>query len=128
MDVVTISTLGNGQNFGDLWTALGNTRGGNCGSPTRGLMAGGNPNGDNIHYVTIPTLGNSIDFGNLTSSSSQIAHMSSTTRGVFAGNGSGTSNVIDYVQIQTTGNAVDFGDLDANNGYGAGASNAHGGL
>ena len=54
--------------------------------------------------------------------------MSSTTRAVFAGDASGTSNVIDYVQIPTTGNAIDFGDLDANNGYSAGASNGHGGL
>lgn len=91
-------------------------------------MAGGNAPGDTIQYLTILTLGNSIDFGNLTSSRSQIAHMSSTTRAVFAGDGSGTSNVIDYVQIPTTGDAIDFGDLDANNGYSAGASNGHGGL
>jgi len=128
IDYITINTLGNSADFGDLISALTNTRGGNCGSSTRGLMAGGSPSGDTIQYLTIQTLGNSIDFGNLTSSKSQIAHMSSTTRAVFAGDGSGTLNVIDYVQVQTTGNAIDFGDLDANNGYSAGASNGHGGL
>ena len=85
-----------------------------------------------IQYVTISTLGNTVDFGDRTVAKNQIAHMSSTTRGVFAGAGAKDTNVADYVHIMTTGNAVDFGDLSANgsSGYGwaAGASNGHGGL
>ena len=128
-DFVTIASTGNAADFGDLTQALGNTRGGNCGNAVRGLMTGGNLSGNIIQFVTINTLGNSVDFGDRTVSKSQVAHMSSTTRAVFAGSGEANSQVIDYVQIMTTGNAIDFGDMtDATNGYAAGASNGHGGL
>ena len=92
-------------------------------------MVGGNTSGNVIQYVTISTLGNSVDFGDRTVAKSQVAHMSSTTRAVFAGAGEANSQVIDYVQIMTTGDAFDFGDMtDATNGYATGASNGHGGL
>ena len=46
-------------------------------------------------------------FGDLVNGGrSDPACMSSTTRGIFAGNG----NVIDYITIMTTGNSKDFGD------------------
>ena len=106
-----------------------NTRGGNCGSAVRGLMAGGGPGSSNtIQLLNIPTLGTSVDFGDRLVSKSQITHMSSTTRGCFAGAGEGDDDTIDYVQIATTGDAVDFGNLVSNYGYAAGASNGHGGL
>ena len=55
--------------------------------------------------------------------------MSSTTRGVFAGEGNAVSDVIDYVLIMTTGNAVDFGgDVSYSADHLAGFSNGHGGL
>ena len=134
IDYVTISTTGNASDFGDCTEKIWNTRGGNCGNAVRGLIAGG---GDSlptniIQYVTITTLGDTVDFGDRTVAKNQIAHMSSTTRGVFAGAGEKDTNVVDYVNIMTTGDAVDFGDLSANgsSGYGwaAGASNGHGGL
>ena len=42
--------------------------------------------------------------------------------------GGGGINTIQYVQFATIGDAIDFGDLTAENQYGAGASNGHGGL
>ena len=85
-----------------------------------------------IQYVTITTLGDTVDFGDRLVAKGQTGHMSSTTRGVFAGAGEKDTNVVDYVNIMTTGDAIDFGDLSANgsDGYGwaAGASNGHGGL
>ena len=134
IDYVTISTTGNGADFGDCTEKIWNTRGGNCGNAVRGLMAGG---GDSlptniIQFLTISTLGNTVDFGDRTVAKGQVAHMSSTTRGVFAGAGEKDTNVVDYVTIMSTGNALDFGDLSANGssgyGWGAGASNGHGGL
>ena len=134
IDYVTISTKGNASDFGDCTEKIWNTRGGNCGNAVRGLIAGG---GDSlptniIQYLTISTLGNTVDFGDRTVAKGQVGHMSSTTRGVFAGAGEKDTNVVDYVQIMTTGDALDFGDLSANgsDGYGwaAGASNGHGGL
>jgi len=60
---------------------------------------------------------------------SQVATLSSSTRGVMGGAGEGNNNVIDYITIATTGNATDFGDLyTGNNGYACGASDVHGGL
>ena len=134
IDYVTISTTGNAADFGDCSTVIWNTRGGNCGNAIRGLIAGGGSSlpTNIIQYVTITTLGDTVDFGDRTVAKGQTGHMSSTTRGVFAGAGEKDTNVVDYVQIMTTGNAVDFGDLSANgsSGYGwaAGASNGHGGL
>ena len=131
MDYVEIATLGNAAEFGDLTVqSVWNTRGGNCGNAVRGLIAGG---GDSlptniIQYVTISTLGNAVDFGDRTVAKNQIAHMSSTTRGVFAGAGEKDTNVVDYVNIMTTGNAIDFGNLLASRRQLSGSSNGHGGL
>jgi len=115
---VTIQSLGDAQDFGDLsitYHALGA-----CSSSTRGLFGGGyqptTPTTilNNVDYVTISTLGNSIDFGDLTQGRAQVAACSNATRGVFCSGAtsfpSGSVNTIDYVTIASTGNAVDFGD------------------
>ena len=73
-----------------------------------------------IEYVTISTTGNAIDFGDLTVARSWYsAALSSSTRGIWAGNQTTSSpyapdNRIDYVTISSTGNAQDFGDLITN--------------
>ena len=66
LQYVTISTLGNTIDFGDLTDARAG--GGACASPTRGIWAGGyDPSKSNIiDYVQIPTTGNAVDFGDLT--------------------------------------------------------------
>lgn len=66
IDFVTIASLGNAQDFGDLLTATEyNT---SCSSSTRGVFGGGNvPTVQNvIEYVSILSTGNSQDFGDLT--------------------------------------------------------------
>ena len=65
IDFVTITTLGNSQDFGDLqanYYAQASTS-----SPTRGIFGGHYPSNNSIDYVQIMTKGNSIDFGDLTS-------------------------------------------------------------
>ena len=68
---ITIPTLGNAQDFGNLTD--GRQAGGAASSPTRGVNGGGHPGGgapnntDIIDYVQLMTLGNAVDFGNLTS-------------------------------------------------------------
>ena len=130
IDYVTISTTGNAADFGDCSTVIWNTRGGNCGNAIRGLIAGGGASlpTNIIQYVTITTLGDTVDFGDRLVAKGQTGHMSSTTRGVFAGEGNAIDTTIDCVQIMTTGNAVDFGNLQSNYGYAVGACNGHGGL
>ena len=113
IDYVTISTLGNAINFGDLNTnARVNT--GGIASRTRGISAGGiGPGGvmNEIQYITTASAGNASDFGNLVGNYINAAGVSSQTRGiVLFGETPGASNVIQYIEISTTGNAVDFGD------------------
>ena len=88
---------------------------GGCGSPVRGVFAGGNtsptPSITNlIDYVTIATLGDALDFGDLRVITHYAGALSSSVRGVWAG-GSPGGNVINYVTITTLGDALDFGDL-----------------
>jgi len=132
IDFITISTLGNASDFGDLTatSSTGINRGaGGCSNSTRGLFGGGGYSAHNIiEYITISTLGNSIKFGELTRANTVLGACSSPTRGLFAG-GFPNNNTIDYVTIQAQGNAVDFGDLTRTSArHCGGCSNAHGGL
>ena len=117
IDYITISTLGNSLDFGDLpLTIAGNA---SCSSSTRGLFAGGaNPIGvfqSSIDYITFSSTGNTTSFGTLTAGINRFFQgCSSATRGLFGGGqGPGYSyrNNIEYVTIASTGNSVDFGDL-----------------
>jgi len=109
IEYITIATLGNSTNFGNLTT----TRygGAGCSSSSRGIIGGETgPSSNVIDYITIATLGNAIDFGDLTVARGVLSACSSNTRGLFGG-GIGPTDVIDYITIATTGNAIDFGDL-----------------
>jgi len=63
IDYITIASLGNALDFGDLTAARRD--GGAASSPTRGLFCGGDtPTVVNtIDYVQIMSTGNAIDFG-----------------------------------------------------------------
>ena len=141
VEYVTISTMGNAANFGDLTVGRGGCRstGGNA---VRGIFAGGylgsSPGGNSnvIDYITVASLGDSIDFGDMTAVSENPAVMTTKTRAVLAGGNSGNpspNNVlawIDYIEIATTGNSVDFGDYINGDKMGnmGPMSTGHGGL
>ena len=112
---LNIPTLGNAQNFGDLFIV--NTEMKGCGSEIRGLFGSGYGNtpavrNNIIEYVTIQSAGNAIDFGDLTIARNGTGSFSSSTRGIW-GSGYLSSNEsrIDSVQISTLGNALNFGDV-----------------
>jgi len=115
IDYISISTLANAVDFGNLVAATGLAA--TASSRTRGIWAGGYaPNSstktDKIDYVTISSTGNGTDFGNLLAARIGNWGLGSQTRGVF-GNGKAPSsedNVIQYLTIASTGNTVDFGD------------------
>jgi len=117
VDFITISTLGNAQDFGD---AIGSgAYGATTSDSTRGLLGGGHPNSngsDTIQFFTIASTGNATDFGNLTSARWLMGGgCSNTTRSIFTagsslGGGNPAINTLDYVTTQSLGNAVDFGD------------------
>ena len=108
IDYITISTLGNAIDFGDL--SVSNGAGGGVSDYTRGVIAMGD-NTNVMEYITIATTGNATDFGDRTVSFDELAGCSNHTRGIFLG---GNSNVLDYITIATTGNAIDFGDRTVN--------------
>ena len=82
INYLTISTLGNVQDFGILTGAR--KWGGTASSSTRGIWAGGNPSAATMDYVTISSTGNATDFGDRTATN-EIDGLSTETRGVFAG-------------------------------------------
>ena len=115
IDYVTIVTLGNSIDFGNL--TITRSQSSSCASLTRSLFLGGRGATDRVNtidYITTATIGNAVDFGDLTVARNGAA-CSNLTRGVLSGGriaaGGGTTNVIDYVTMATTGNATDFGDL-----------------
>ena len=112
MEYITIETLGNGTDFGNL--SAGRNQNAGLSSATRGVFGGGYtaPAAINvIEYVTILTTGNMADFGNLTVARRGLGANSNDTRGIFAGGEPSTTNILDYITIASTGNAIDFGDL-----------------
>ena len=135
IEFVTIQTLGNGTDFGQLSNAALDAYGG-ASSTTRGLLSGifpAVPANNIIEFITIATLGNSTDFGDLTVARSGSAKMSNSVRGVFAKGRGGSSpytyyNTIDFVTIASTGNASDFGDATSAEWSTSGFSDSHGGI
>ena len=65
---VTIASLGNSIDFGDLTRSTGETNAGTSDSTRAIFMGNGPSNGDTIDFVEISTTGDATDFGNLTSS------------------------------------------------------------
>ena len=106
IDYVTIATLGDAIDFGDLTAEedlVQDACNSTLSSSTRGLIAGGATE-IMIDYITIASTGNALDFGDL-SLSRNPRGVSNCIRGVFgSGNAAspvGQNNVIDYVTIAT---------------------------
>ena len=122
IDYVTIATLGNAQDFGDLTVRRSAKPGGS--SATRGVFIsgrfpGGNPAAANVmDYVEIQSTGNAMDFGDLhTTDNPNQKAASNQTRSVFAGGYKlSTPNqwqsTIGYFNIATKGNTSGFGSLE----------------
>ena len=129
LDYVTIATLGNAVDFGDLYVKRTAKSGGS--SSTRGIFIAGrfSPTADFyniIDYVTISSTGNSFDFGDLTNNINPDPNgVSNQIRGVYGGGyfdyatAGNTPNLwlgdMGYFTIATKGNSSYFGEL-ANKG------------
>lgn len=125
IDYITISTIGNAIDFGDL-TVIQSINA-SVSSATRAVIGGG---GNNVlSYVTIASTGNAIDFGDLTRDGPDYGNggCSSSTRGVFGGNGAASNN-IEFITIATLGNSSIFGNLSLSRIALGACSSAHGGL
>jgi len=116
IDYVTIQSLGNAQDFGNLTEIRG--YGMAVSSPVRAVFAGGirTPNNlgvNTMDYVTISSTGNAQEFGDLVSGSLAYSggNVHNSTRGII-GAGTGLNKKMDFITIATTGNAQAFGELD----------------
>ena len=120
IDFITIATLGNAQDFGDLSDAVNTAA--TTASRTRGIIAGGYPTRGDIDFITIASTGNATDSGSdLSVNRNNHAACSDGNRAVFSGGYTGSLiNTIDYITIAAIGTAQDFGDL--NNGTSSHAS------
>ena len=126
IDFLTIQTLGNTQEFGDM-TQTGSSQG-TASNATRAIRMGRYPTNNVIDFVTIATEGNAIDFGDMAVLNEYDGRScANRTRYVHQG-GSSTDNVMQFVEIATTGNTQDFGDLVVGRRGHASISNGHGGL
>jgi len=102
VDFITISTLGDAQDFGDLTTNKSFPSA--CASRTRGIFGGGYTGTPTatflnvIEFVTIASTGNGTDFGDFTQSKYGGAACSNSTRGVFGGAHVNDDN-IEYITI-----------------------------
>jgi hypothetical protein len=113
---ITIETLGNIADFGDLNTQRHNGVSSNS-SRTRAIFGGGVSN-STLEFVTFASTGNGTSFGNLVSSNAREGGrgLSNSTRGIqFGGfdrpNSFAYSAEMGYITMASTGNAQDFGDL-----------------
>ena len=116
IEYITISTLGNATNFGELTSGRQAGYSG-LGSRTSAFYAGGStvPATTNvIDKITISSTGNGVDYADLTAAKSNGGGVSNQTRAIIAGGTTGSdSNVIEYFSMTSAGDAVDFGDLAA---------------
>ena len=115
MDYITIATLGNATDFGDLTVSREATAG--ASNTTRGVIAGGFTGSplNVMDYVTIRTPSNATDFGDLLEANYALGGNTSTeTRGVFGGGFDNSINIsrLQYITIATTGNATNMGNLN----------------
>ena len=128
MEYVTISTLGNASDFGDMQD--GRVFCSSASNAIRGIIVGDSyPITNVITFITIATLGTDQDFGDMNSARDGACSAASPTRIVtMGGRNPSNSNEIDYGHIMTTGNFKDFGDLSSTATFMGGCSNGHGGL
>ena len=129
---VTISTLGNAADFGDLNQLRGSVA--QASNATIGLVGGGaSPTYfSSIDKITISTLGNAVDYGDLLAVVSSHGAGASPTRILFAGGYSPSAptkvDVIQYKQFASDGDCVDFGNLLNACAIPHPVTNGHGGL
>ena len=138
IEYVTMATLGDSVDFGDLKKSGGGGRSnGNCSSNTRGVLnvtTQSPADGTTLEYITIASTGAAQDFGDCATPTMKGA-CSNKTRGLFAGGfvSPGSSNYVntcEKITIATTGNATDWGDTfeGVRRAYNSGISDSHGGL
>ena len=131
---VTMATLGNSEDFGNLPTTTNSSNASSNG--IRGFVCGGGTpspfSASNIFTVTIATKGDATDYDDLNHSPSQLPQIgtvaNSNKENVAGGTTGSGQNVIQSFSMATTGQSADFGDLTVGRYAAGGVSDSHGGL
>jgi hypothetical protein len=114
MDYISVSTLGDAQDFGDLAAARAYIAGG-CASGTKGILFGGanGPLVNTIDKFIFASTGSRGDFGDTSpAAAGNAGGHSNGTRGVFGGMAAPSFTTrMDYITIESDGNSEDFGDM-----------------
>ena len=127
INYITMSTSGNGVDFGDLSYRQYLTSG--TASRTRGIFMGGYTNSPSSTYInSISTLeidsgGGGSDFGDLSQTAGYTGSCGNQTRGIRLGGTAPANpgtNTMDYVTIAVKANAIDYGDLGHGTSHGGG--------
>jgi len=127
VDYITIVSQGtNASDFGDLID--NRLYGSSCSSSTRGVFAWGESARspvftllNAIEYITISTTGNSTIFGSVVGNTTDTGTaFSSSTRGIFKGNGGG----IYYITFSSTGDILNFGSATTDGAFVSGCSSS----
>ena len=124
---ITIASVGDATDFGDLTERTGQAGRGNANSTTRAIIALADNNVNTLDFVTIATRGDAEEFGRLRSyRNGEPCLTSNSIRGIAAGgsNGSTTQDDITFITIATKGDGTDFGNLSNRCNQLAGASSS----
>ena len=138
IEFINMSSLGNGNDFGDLLQVRVDGPFGGSNS-TRAFLAGGvfpSPEAQifSMDKIEIATTGNAIDFGDLKNNSQHGNATASSVRFVSMGGAFPSSpysvEEVQYANFATGGTALNLGDLTGSGRWSgdAACSNAHGGL
>lgn len=136
IEYITISSIGNSTDFGDLTLRRTGVASCDSGTSDKGLFFGGsNTPGTTIYneidYITISSIGDATDFGDISTTSRWFAGTSNdiNDRGVWFGGVTGVGggatrlNIIEYVTISSPADSTDFGDMLGNRGESSCTSN-----
>ena len=120
VDYITMASTGTAATFGTLTPSNLGTYQSACMTPTRGvyhqsLKPSPYAGSTFLGNITIATTGDSAQFGDLSQERANIACLSNSTRGIFAGGyqspAPSYTSSMEYVELTSEGNAVNFGDL-----------------
>ena len=115
IEYLTIETLGNSKDFGDLTYGAQAAHSG-LGNRVSAFYAGGSqiPAAQNhINKIVVSSTGNATDYGDLANNRASGGGVSNSIRAIIGGGNinSPVTDVIEYFSMTQSGNAIDFGDL-----------------
>jgi len=125
IDYITVETLGNSQDFGDLASTRRGSQSGQAGSRVKGLAMGGDDTVSTVASIIFASTGSATDTGSILTSGRRLGGgASNQTRALYAGGlrSPAAQNTIDATDIASLGSSQDFGDLSAASYFNSGVS------